>query len=447
MASRTQWRRRRATVLGGVVLIFFVGLVTLSLVSQHGLPFAPRSTVRAAFDSIGDLRQGDDVRIANVRVGYVSSIDLVNATDPKNGEAKEPVVTMKLDDSRPVYNNAQAISATVGSRSALGQKFVDLNPGDPSRGLLPAGQVISVVHSVGAQDISDLLNVLDMPTRQAIGSTVRNVGGGLAGHSDDLHAAFNAAPDILPDLGHVSMALDSNNGRDFAALLHSANELSASFRGRQQHIGQLLGKLDKTFAGLNADGGKALAATLQTAPDSLRQTKTALDSLNKPLQDTSTATRSLLPGGQALGQATPDVRGVFVESKPPLEQVPGVSDDAQPAFDDLHGTFNKLQPLTPMLENTFSRGGALGQVLSPYAPQASTFFTNVTKALQQGNDNFHWLNVAAIVNGTENLTDLVGGPVRDPMQTRDADPAPGQTPKQVRGFGVPSLPNLGGANK
>jgi phospholipid/cholesterol/gamma-HCH transport system substrate-binding protein len=427
-------------------MVFFVALVTLSLVSQQGLPFAARTTVKAAFDDVGSLRPGDDVRIANVRVGYVSSIDLADATNPKNGEAKEPVATLKLDDQRPVYNNAQAVTVSVGARSALGEKFVDLNPGDPSAGLLSPDHVISTLHSIAAQDLSDVLAVLDLPTRQAIGSTVRNLGGGLAGHGQDLHAAANAVPDLLPDLGNVSSALSNNRGRDFTALLTSANELSTSFNGRQRQIGQLLGKLDKTFAGLNADNGKALADTLQTAPDALHRTKAALDSLNGPLRDTATAARGLQPGGEALGASTPDVRGFLVESKPPLEQVPGVSDDAQPALGDLRTTFNKAQPLTPMLQNTFGRGGALAQVLSPYSPEASLFFTNVTKALQEGNDNYHWLNIFAKVNGTEQLTDVLGAPIRDPLQTRDPRPAPGESGKQVRGLPGP-LNSLGGAGR
>ena len=48
-----------------------------------------------------------------------------------------------------------------GARSALGEKFVDLDPGDPSAGLLSPDHVISAVHSVGAQDLSDEGNPQD----------------------------------------------------------------------------------------------------------------------------------------------------------------------------------------------------------------------------------------------------------------------------------------------
>jgi phospholipid/cholesterol/gamma-HCH transport system substrate-binding protein len=436
MASRSAARRRRAVLYGGLTFVFFIALVALSLVSQHGLPFAPRTEVKAAFSDIGSLRVGDDVRIANVRVGYVSSVDLSQLPNV-NGQDKLAVTTLALDNQRPVYKSSSVVAAQVGARSGLGQKYVELDPGVPSSGLLGPNDVIPAARTEGAQEPSDLLMVLDLPTRQALGSMVRNVGGGLAGHGEDLHAAFTALPDILPDLSTVSTALSTNNGQDLASLLRSGNELSVSFRGRQQQIGQLLGKLDKTFAGLNADNGQALAATLDTAPDALRKTRAALLSLDGPLADTATATRVLLPGGVALGQATPDVRGVLVESKPPLDKVPGVSDDAQPALVDLRDTFDDAQPLTPMLGKTFGRGGAITQILSPYSPEASLFFTNATRALQNGNDRYHWLNVITKVDLGEDGTDAISAPIRNPLQQRDPRPPPGQSPKQVQGLPGP----------
>jgi phospholipid/cholesterol/gamma-HCH transport system substrate-binding protein len=441
-------------VYGAATLIFFFLLLSLALVSQQGLPFASRTTVKAAFNDVGSMRTGDDVRIANVRVGYVSNLELIDNPDAQGGQggqAKVALATLKLDNDRPVYKNAETLTASVASRSGLGQKFVDLNPGDPSAGLLPADFVIPPAKTESAQELSDVLRVLDLPTRQAIGSVVRNVGGGLAGHGQDLHAASNAFPDVLPDLGNVSLALANNNGRDFASLLKSSNELATSFKGRQEQIGQLLGKLDKTFAGLNADNGKALAATLQTAPDSLRAARGALVSLDGPLKDTGDATRQLRPGGQALGRSTPDVRGFLRESPQPLRKVPGVSDDAQPAFEDLGGAFDRTQPFSPMLVRAFGRGAPLAQRAAPYVPGALMFFTNVSGALQQGNDNYHWLNFYAVLDAGENLTDALGGVVKNPLQARDGNPEPGQTPHQQRGLpmlsGNNGLPSLPGMNK
>src|ERR1700742_4271961 len=98
--SRSQWRKRRAVVYGAAVLIFFFCLLSLALVSQQGLPFASRTTVKAEFHDVGSMRTGDDVRIANVRVGYVSDIVLVDNPDAqggKGGQAKVALATLKLD--------------------------------------------------------------------------------------------------------------------------------------------------------------------------------------------------------------------------------------------------------------------------------------------------------------------------------------------------------------
>ncbi|MBO0850644.1 MAG: MCE family protein, partial [Pseudonocardia sp.] len=401
MATRATIRGRRAVVFGAGVLIFFLALVGLALVSQQGLPFAPRTTVKAAFTDVGSLRVGDDVRIANVRVGFVETIDLVRGQNPVTGSSTQPIVTMRLDNDRPVYRNAQAVAASVGARSALGQKFVELNPGDPTAGPLPEGTVISAQRTVGAQELSDVLAVLDEPTRRAIGVTVRNVGGGLGGHSEDLNAALAALPAVLPDLSTVSDDLSVANGRDLGAMLRTTDSLSRSFAGRQEQLGQLLGKLDKTFAALNADNGAALADTLRTAPDALRQARGALTSLNQPLIDTAGAARDLRPGGQALGKATPDVRGVLVESRPPLDQVPGVSEAATPALGDLRDTLSDARPLAPQLRDTFGRGAPLAETIGPFGPEISRYFTNASGALRNGNDNYHWLNISPLINPGE----------------------------------------------
>jgi phospholipid/cholesterol/gamma-HCH transport system substrate-binding protein len=432
MVTRAAARRRRAIGFGAGVLIFFLALVILSLVSQQGLPFAPRTVVKAAFTDVGSLRAGDDVRIANVRVGYVESIELVHSQNPVTGSSTEPVVTMRLDNDRPVYRNARAVTASVGARSALGQKFVELSPGDPAAGPLPPDMVISAERTLGAQELSDVLAVLDEPTRQAIGSTVRNVGGGLAGRSQDLNEAFDALPHVLPDLGTVSDDLSVAGGRDLAAMLRSTDALARSFTGRQEQLGQLLGKLDKTFAGLNADNGMPLTDTLRTAPDALRQARGALTSLDQPLLDTATAARELGPGGKALGAATPDLRGVLVESRPPLDRVPGVSHDAQPALVDLRDTVADARPLAPQLRDAFGRGGVLAETIGPYSPEISRFFTNATSALRHGNDNYHWLNITTPINPGDIATSLAGGQVRSPLQSRDPYPAPGQSANQYQ---------------
>ncbi|MGZ4520812.1 MAG: MlaD family protein, partial [Mycobacteriaceae bacterium] len=170
MASKKSARaRRRSAVLGTAFILVSAIALYVAITSTSGLPFTTGRIMKAAFTDVGALGVGDDVRIANVRVGQVKDIQLVDG---------KPVVTMGFDGDRKIYRDAQAVTASVGARSALGQKYVEFTPGTQGSGELPDNTVIPASKTVGAQELSDVLRVLDDPTRQALGSTLRETGGG-----------------------------------------------------------------------------------------------------------------------------------------------------------------------------------------------------------------------------------------------------------------------------
>ncbi|MBN9739261.1 MULTISPECIES: MlaD family protein [unclassified Pseudonocardia] len=411
---RQAWRRRRSTLVGLGVVLFLVGIVVFAITAQNGLPgYLPgveRTSVKASFDDSGALRNGDDVRIADVRVGYVSDIAL------EDGRA---VATMQLDNGREVYNDA---TAGIGARSALGQKYVDLKPGTEQAGEMASGATIATTTS--SQELDTVLDVFDPPTREALATTVRNVGGGLAGHSGDLQDGLRALPQVLPDLGTVSGALSADGGRGVNDLLTSADRLARSFAERQESIGATVKQLDPTLAALNTDGGKPVADSLQKAPATLAEVKSALDSLNGPLTATREAVTTVRPGAEALGRATPDVRGVLREAITPLDKVPGVAGSAQPAVEDLTPTVTDLQPLVRQLGTTFAQGAPSLEYIGPHSGDISMFFTYFTDALKYSDPAGHGLNIYPIVKPESVLNNL---PIEDPTVHREAYPPPGGT--------------------
>lgn len=412
--------RRRSVLLGVVVFALFFALVGLALTAQNGLPgYLPgveRNAVKIAFDDVGSLRKGDDARIANLRAGYVEAIEL---------DGEQPVVTIALDGDRPVYSDA---TAAIRDRSVLGQKYVDLTPGDRAAGELAPDAVIPASGSADVQELAKLLNVFDMPTRDAAGSTLRQVGGGLMGHEQDLNDGFDALPSILPNLGTVSESLAADDGRDLAGMLSAADRLAAVFTGREQRIAELTGQLDTTFAAFNADGGEQLAAILQKAPVALAETRSALDALRGPLGSTELAMGRLQPGAEALGEATPDVRGFLVDGVSPMRKVPGVADAAEPAFEDLSPTFTDAQPLARQLGATMSRAEEPLSVLAPYSPEIWRFFTNFAAANNRGDGDGHWLRVFLQFSQPEQY--IGSAPIADPTVSRDPYPDPGEVHKQ-----------------
>jgi phospholipid/cholesterol/gamma-HCH transport system substrate-binding protein len=398
-------------VLGAALLGVFAVALFVALDAANGLPGTSGTVVKATFSSVEGLDPGNDVRIAGIRVGRVSKIGL------SRGHA---VVTIVLDTSRPVFRNA---SAAIADQSALGEEYVQLNPGTASAGTLAAGGVIPENRTTASQSLYDLLQALNAPTRSALGSSVRQVGGGLASHVQDLHSAGSALPAELPDLGAVSRALSANSGADTTQLLQAANSLAGSLNGRQQQIASLLDKLNKTFGAIDVNNGKPLGSAIDQAPTALSKTREALDSLQSPLGNAQQALTSLRPGAASLGTATPDLRASLEEGVSPMRRLSGVAEQAVPAVTSLTTTFRDARPVAPLLSQALGTATHPLAVIAPYAPDISLFFTYFSGALEDGDAAGHWLRIYPPID-TQSVTGLL--PTQDPFAAYDAYAPPGE---------------------
>lgn len=421
--------KRRKLLIGVVVLAVFLGSVGVALTSNGRLPGTGTTVARAAFTDVGSLVVGDDVRIGGVRVGRVSEIVLENG---------QPVATLEFDGDRTIYRNSRAEAASVGARSALGQKYVDFFPGKAEAGELGEGEIIPAVRTQGAQELSDVLAVLDGPTRTALGSTLREVGGGMSGHSQDVKDALRSLPTMLPDLGTVSAALTADGGKDLTTLLRVTDSLSRRFAQRQDQIADTVAQLDRTLAAVAVDGAGPLGDTVTKAADTLPTVRSALRSLDAPLTDTEAAMARLRRGSVALGEAAPDVRAVLRDSRLPLGKLPGVSRKAVPAVEALTGTFADARPVAADLRAAFGDLRVPLRVLAPYSPEVAMFFTYGAGALSQSDDAGHWLRFYVIANAES--VDGALPAVRDPLVARNAYPAPGEAARDRR----PGIAGFGG---
>lgn len=412
MARRT---RTKSVLIGLVAIAVFCGAVVFAGTAQNGLPGSTETVVRAAFTDVGSLRVSDDVRIASVRVGRVSAISY---------EKDRAVVDLALTDVDTVYRNASALAASVGARSALGLKFVDLKPGTPDAGVMREGEIIPARKTSGAQDLTDLLTALDEPTRDALGSTIREMGGGFAGHGGDLDDALRNLPRELPDLATIARALSADNGADTVRVLQALDRFAGRFTGRQRELSDLVGQLDATLGAVAVDGGEPLDAALAESPSTVAEARQALRALKRPVRDLRATMATLRPGAQALGKAAPDVRGVLREAVPPLGKVPGVARQAKPAVSALTGVFADARPVTPRLARTLRLAADPLRTLEPYAPEIAAFFTYGRRALSDGDDAGHWARFF-VMPGPEYAVGTAPGQ-RDPLLAREPYPAPGE---------------------
>lgn len=406
--------RRKASVRVGLVGAGAAALaLAFALTAKNGLPdYLPgttRSSVQATFADVGALREGDDVRIADVRVGHVSAITL---------KATKPVVTLELNGGRPVYSDA---TATIAARSGLGQKYVELNPGTASTGPLAAG--IALARTTSPTELDDVLGALDPKTRALGGSALRELGSGAAGRGEDLSAGLAKAKDLLPDLAKVSDALSEDDGSDLKQLLTTADVLSRSLADQGDQIGATTRQLSRTFQAVATEDGRPLGKAVAQSATTLKALRPALDDLNGPLADTRSAVEALRPGARALGTAMPDLRGFLRESPEVLDEVPAFADDAKPAIDELAPTVEQVQPLVTQVATAFGRASTPLSVMAPYSKEVLLFFQNAASALSQGDSAGRWLRYYPIIT-PQSFSGVL--PVRDPTVSRQAYPAPNE---------------------
>lgn len=413
MAHRVHRDQVRA-FLAGIVTLAALGVVAMVGIRANSggeIPTQGYTYVRAAFADVGMLEPSkQDVRFNSVPIGQVTGTEYVD------GRA---IVTLRLDGDFPVYADA---TAQVLSESALGRKFVELDPGSSAAGPL-GDRVIPESRTTDSIALDDLLNVFDDPTRAALRSSMVQLGGGAAGHGQDLHDALQAGGPALEDLGTVSRAVTSEDA-DLPGLLHAADRLAGRLTDRQAQITALLREADTTLRAVSVDDAAPLAATLQGLPPTLRAARQALDAVDGPLADVGSTVTTIRPGAEALGRSAGDLRGVLREAVTPLEKVPGVADEAGPAVGDLTDTLADARPLVGPLGRTLDAADTAVAGLAPYAQDIGRFFAQLADPDGLLSGSFapgqHYFQ---IILATPPGPGLVSAP--DPTMRTDPYPTPG----------------------
>jgi len=194
-----------------VVAVTLTWLVYVTLrrdVAGQTVPYA------AVFSDVFGLREGDDVRMAGVRVGRVEKIEL------QGDLAKVSFV---------VQNNQQLLGTTVASvtyQNIVGQRYLGLslgNIGEP--GPLPAGSVIPIERTDPSFDVGALLNGYE-----------------------PLFSVLNPRDADNLTKG-VIQSLQGDDG-SIAALVDQTSRLTESFAGKDEELGEVITDLNAVVGNL-----------------------------------------------------------------------------------------------------------------------------------------------------------------------------------------------------
>ena len=131
------------TIMGAVVLVVAAAFIVIAFSSGEVQQVTGYQVV-AEFDDATGVSSGSDVRMAGVKIGSVSGIDL----DPETFFAN---VTMSIDDSVPLPSDT---SARILSDGLLGNTYIALEPGGALENIEDGGRIS---YTQGAVNLVDLL--------------------------------------------------------------------------------------------------------------------------------------------------------------------------------------------------------------------------------------------------------------------------------------------------
>lgn len=227
--GRATSRGRRGPVIWLAVFLVISTVVTwLVYVTLRRDVRGPTVGYSALFTDVFGLREGDDVRIAGVRVGRVEDIAL-DGTLAK--------VSFVLTGGRPL---TRASVASVNYQNVIGQRYLALGPGyGDTTEPLPAGAVIDTAHTVPSFDIGTMLN----------------------GYRP-LFAVLD--PDQVNNLTHAVIGSLQGDTSSIALLVNQTSALTATFAGRDGHLDGVITSLNDLvgiLAQQNAAFDRSIAQT------------------------------------------------------------------------------------------------------------------------------------------------------------------------------------------
>ncbi|WP_327326836.1 MCE family protein [Streptomyces sp. NBC_01210] len=266
-------------ILFAVVTVLATTLLAATIVN---ISFAPEHTYRAVFSDVTSLEEGDDIRVAGVRVGEVQEVKIKDRTLAE--------VTFSVTDDRPLLTTTGAV---IRYRSLVGQRYIALTEGAGSGARLKPGGRIPLSRTQPALDLNALL-----------------------GGFKPLFAALSPK-DVNQLATEIIKTLQGEGGTVNSLLAHTAS-LTTTLAGRDKLIGSVIDNLNEVLKTVDKRGARFSALLKQ-----LQRVISGLSADRKPIGE------SLVN----IGALTDATSGLLEDARPPLR-------DDIAGLRDLTGTLN-----------------------------------------------------------------------------------------------------------
>jgi len=286
----------------GAFFIASIGVIGMLILRMEKLElFGGKSQNHLAteFDQVAGLNLQSAIRVAGVKVGAVTGIEL---------DGKKAKVILSLPPEFKVYRDASASLSSIG---ILGEKYIELDPGHPLAGLITPDAVIPSKAGMSMDSLMESLGGISKDVKSVTESLSRSIGGEegrqkldeivdnirqLTGEframAQENHGAINATmanvqqmsgdlKDRLPrlaqqfeDLGRNLNALVGDNRPEIQGILDNMKRLTADLRTTAGNVNDITGRINR---------GEGTIGALINDDSTVKKVNLAVDNVNAML--------------------------------------------------------------------------------------------------------------------------------------------------------------------
>ena len=318
----TPFRERNPVKIGAASLLAIVALVLVAFKADSLPIIGGGDTYYASFSDSSGLKPNDEVRIAGVRVGKVTSVDL-------DGDHVKVAFKIKTDSKF-----GRETGAEIKVKTLLGAMYLSLDP--KGSGQLEEGSTIPESRTRSAYDVVDAFS-------------------GLAERAEKINL-----DQLTTSLNTLAKATE-NTPEELKSTLSGLSALSANVAARDQQVNLLLTNLKKV-SGVLADRNQDVVALMKDGDILLRALVARRESVHTLLVSTSKLSTELT----ALVQQT---RG---DLKPALTNLKSVVDVLRKNQNNLDNSLRLMAPFYRVFTNVLGTGPWFDTWISNLPPGPAT---------------------------------------------------------------------------
>jgi phospholipid/cholesterol/gamma-HCH transport system substrate-binding protein len=350
------------------------------------LPVVSQAGYRVSFQSkdVDNLVYDSDVMVAGVRVGKVESLT------SKDGTA---TAVVQIDDKAALPLH-QGVQLRLRSKSLIEETYVEVQDGDGPA--LSSGTALPSSAVVPSVQLDDVLDSLDKPTRDHLGSALRSLGAATDQSSKQLSQTLSGLGDLGRQGYDVLDALKAQSA-DLQKLVTTAGGVMQALDAGQGQIVNLV-KQANAITSVTAAQDNSVRATMRELPGVLSTARTSTSSLSTLAGDLRPITTALREAAPSLSVALQQLPVSTRELRATLPSLDGTLDAAPRTLRLVPTTSSALVKVIPTTRAALSDVNPMLAFIQPYSRDLSAFIAGWDAMLGNSDVNGHYLRIFPVLN-------------------------------------------------